>query len=61
MPRRMKNRLAYYWSFVGEIIFSTLKSFRLFSPDPLLGTLDGIAVVLRHDEIESATENIRHL
>lgn len=46
LPHRVLNRLAYYWSIVGELILHTTKSCMRLDPRPILGTLDGIKSIL---------------
>lgn len=49
LPRKMANWLAYYWSVVGEVILSTVKSFARLNPDPLIGTLEGLKHIISSD------------
>ena len=45
LPHRLSNRLAYYWSIVGEVILNTTKSCIHLDSGPILGTLDGIKYI----------------
>ncbi len=48
LPRKFRYRAAYYISVVGELILASVKSLVKFSPDPLLGRLDGLKVILEN-------------
>lgn len=50
MPKKLKNWLAYYWSIIGDLILSTVKSFVSLRLDAFMGTLEGINYILTHSK-----------
>jgi glycosyltransferase involved in cell wall biosynthesis len=48
--------LAYYWSILGEIILSTIKSIKSLNPDYIIGDLSGIKHLILHRKEEIRNE-----
>ncbi len=46
LTKKASNWLAYSWSIVGEVILSAAKSLVKFSPESILGTMEGLKVIL---------------
>jgi glycosyltransferase involved in cell wall biosynthesis len=53
LPPRSLNWLAYYWSLVGQLVFSFIKSCLILNSDELLGTLDGFKAIITKEGILS--------
>ncbi|RJQ18382.1 MAG: glycosyltransferase family 2 protein [Nitrospiraceae bacterium] len=53
MPGRINNKLAYFWSIIGELIMSAAKSGLKFNSDAFIGTVDGLKTIcLKNVDVE---------